>query len=348
MIRVRRAFRLRSKHRNTTTNMKKKILFLLSLFAVLAFAQTDNPLEKAMKAMNDSKILYKFEWLSKPVPVPDRSKNLNLIVHRQKSADGYVVKAFDLNAKAKKEFDKAEKYFNAKELQKARESYKRVMLLDPSATYMMTFVAQTYGMEQNWDMAESWYKKSIESNYVDYLAHWLLSAVYMNKGEKKKALDEISIAKVLNRNNPRLEEKRKKIYAANGLRADSWEFNPQVRLSRDSSGAVTIQADSLWMYYAFIRAAWEFEPEYQKRAKTLPEPPEDMYREWLMGLIPSMEKYLNSSEVLKRFDKVLSASKISMFVYYEIYLPDHPASVFQLDKKLIELTKDYLIWINQK
>jgi tetratricopeptide (TPR) repeat protein len=328
--------------------MKKIILFLLALFAIPAFAQADNPLEKAMKTMKDSKILYKVEWLSKPVPVPDRSKMLNLIVHRKKSGDRYIVNSFDMNADAKKEFDKAEKYFNAKEMPKARESYKRVMLLDPSATYMMTFVAQTYGMEQNWDMAESWYKKSIESNYVDYLAHWLLSDVYLQKGEKKKALDEISIAKVLNRNNPRLEEKRRKIYAANGLRADSWEFNPQVRLSRDSSGAVTIEADSLWMYYAFIRAAWEFEPEYQKRAKTLPEPPEEMYREWLMGLIPAMEKHLNSFEVLKRFDKALSAKKISLFVYYEIYLPDHPASVFQLDKNLIELTKDYLIWINQK
>ena len=328
--------------------MKSKILFLLCLVSSIALAEDANPIKLAMQTMEKSKIVYSVKELKSPIPEPDRSNMLTIQVYREKTSKGYVLRHFDITGEAKKEFDKAEVLFNAKRFEDAREAYKRVMLFNPKAVNMMTFVAQTYGLEQKWDKAELWYKKSIEANYLDYLAHWLLADIYLIKGEKKKSLDEISIAKVLNRNNPRLEEKRKKIYAANGLDSSSFIFNPQTRISQGSDGTVTIEADSIWMIYSLIRAAWMYEPDYKKKAAASANPKSMIAKDCLFGLIPNIETRRLSSKTLARYDKALMGGHASEFIYYEMLLPDNPTSAFYLEPKEIEQIKDYLIFINKK
>lgn len=328
--------------------MNFKTLLILCMSAAVAFAENDNPLKRAMETLNSSKIAYSVKELKKPFPEPDRSKLLNMPAYRKTVDGGYKVTAFEFKGDLKKAFDKAEDLFAKKEYAKARDAYKRVLLLDPNATIVMAYIAQTFGIEQNWDMAESWYKKAIEANYIDYLAHWLLADVYRNKGEQKKALEEISIAKVLNRNNPRLESLRQKIYAANGLDSSHWAFNPQARVLQTPDGSVVVEADTLWLYYAFIEAAWKFEPEYKKRAEANKDMGEAMIKECLAGLLPKIDERKANSKTLARLDKALSAGKINSFIVYEIILPDRPSLAYYLDKKQIESLKDYVIWSNQK
>ena len=329
--------------------MKSKILFFLSVLAALSFAD-DNPLKTAMETLKQSKTMYSLKYLDKPIPVPDRSSMINVQAYREKTSDGFVVKNFKPTGDAKKFYDKAENYFGSHQYEKARDAYTLALQQDPKLYSAMTYIAQTYGIEKNWDKAELWYKKAIEANYIDFLAHWMLADIYQMKGQKEKALEEISIAKVLNRNNPRLEAKRKEIYGVNGLNIRNWTFNPQVRISRDSvTGKVNIQADSVWAYYAYVLAAWTYEPAYKARAKKSAMP-ETMFRECLMGFAPFMDnKSLKDSlEILKRLDKVLDARKVSNFIFYEIFLPDYPTAALYLDRKQIEDLKDYLIWVNQK
>jgi len=330
--------------------MKRKILIFVCAFAAFALAQNRNPLQEAMETLKASKTLYSMKMLDKPIPVPDRSRLINVQVYREKQADGYILKKIEPTNEAKKLFDKAESFFGSHQYAKARDTYTLALQQDPKLYSAMTYIAQTYGIEKNWDKAELWYKKAIEANYIDFLAHWLLADVYKIKGQKEKALEEISIAKVLNRNNPRLEALRKDIYGLNGLNIKNWTFNPQIRITRDSvTGNVNMVADSIWAIYASVQTAWLYEPKYKERAKKSVMP-ETMYRECLMGLLPFMEnKSLKDSvEVLQRLDKVLTADKLEEFVFYEIILPDNPALAFYLDKKQIESLKDYVIWANKK
>lgn len=325
--------------------MKNKILMLLCVFVTLSFAEAENPLKKAMDIIKDSKTAYSLKFLEKPIPVPDRSKMINIQVYREKTADGYVLKSFEPKGEAKKLFDKAESYFGSHQYAKARDAYTLALQQDPKLYNAITYIAQTYGMEKKWDKAELWYKKAIDANYIDFLAHWLLADVYKIKGQKEKALQEISIAKVLNRNNPRLEALRKQIFDDNGLSMKNWTFNPQVKMSRDSAtGNVNIVADSIWSYYAFVQAAWKYEPEYKKIAGSW----EKKYRECLMGLLPFMDSHKGSVEVLSRLDKVLDADKLGDFIFYEIILLDNPNIALLLEQKQIEALKDYLIWANRK
>lgn len=329
--------------------MKNKILMLLCVFAALSFAD-ENPLKTAMETIKESKTLYSMKLMDKPIPIPDRSNMINIQVYREQTSSGFVVKDFEPTGDAKKFFDKAENYFGSHQYDKARDAYTLALQQDPKLYNAMTYIAQTYGIEKNWDKAEIWYKKAIDANYIDFFAHWMLADIYLMKGQKDLALDEISIAKVLNRNNPRLEAKRKEIYGANGLNIRNWIFNPQVHIARDSvTGNVNIQADSIWAYYAYVLAAWMYEPKYTEKAKKSVMP-ETMFRECLMGFAPFMDnKALKDSlEILKRLDKVLEAHRVSDFIFYEIFLPDYPTAALHLDRKQIEGLKDYLIWVNRK
>lgn len=330
--------------------MKSKILILICALVALSFAKDENPLQEAMEIIKESKTLYSLKYLDKPIPVPDRSRLINYPVYREKKGDSYDVKAIKATGEAKKLLDKAENYFGSHQYAKARDAYTLALQEDPKLYSAITYIGQTYGIEKNWDKAELWYKKAIEANYVDFLAHWLLADVYKVKGQKEKALDEISIAKVLNRNNPRLEALRKEIYGLNGLNIKNWTFNPQVRMSRDSvTGNVNIVADSIWSYYAFVQAAWFYEPVYKAKAKKY-SMPQAMYRECLMGFLPFIgdKALVDSVDVLKRLVKVIEADKLDEFVFYDMLLLDYPTASFQLDKKQIEGLKDYLIWANQK
>lgn len=330
--------------------MKSKILILICALVALSFAKDENPLQEAMEIIKESKTLYSLKYLDKPIPVPDRSQLINYPVYREKNGDSYDVKAIKATGEAKKLLDKAENYFGSHQYAKARDAYTLALQEDPKLYSAITYIGQTYGIEKNWDKAELWYKKAIEANYVDFLAHWLLADVYKIKGQKEKALDEISIAKVLNRNNPRLEALRKEIYGLNGLNIKNWTFNPQVRMSRDSvTGNVNIVADSIWSYYAFVQAAWFYEPVYKSKAKKY-SMPQAMYRECLMGFLPFIgdKALVDSVDVLKRLVKVIEADKLDEFVFYDMLLLDYPTASFQLDKKQIEGLKDYLIWANQK
>lgn len=330
--------------------MKSKILILICALVALSFAKDENPLQEAMEIIKESKTLYSLKYLDKPIPVPDRSRLINYPVYREKKGDSYDVKAIKATGEAKKLLDKAENYFGSHQYAKARDAYTLALQEDPKLYSAITYIGQTYGIEKNWDKAELWYKKAIEANYVDFLAHWLLADVYKIKGQKEKALDEISIAKVLNRNNPRLEALRKEIYGLNGLNIKNWTINPQVRMSRDSvTGNVNIVADSIWSYYAFVQAAWFYEPVYKAKAKKY-SMPQAMYRECLMGFLPFIgdKALVDSVDVLKRLVKVIEADKLDEFVFYDMLLLDYPTASFQLDKKQIEGLKDYLIWANQK
>ncbi len=64
-------------------------------------------------------------------------------------------------------------------------------MLSPENTFLMTLIAQTYGIERKFDDAMNWYKKSIQANFIDCLAHWLLADIYRLKGpEILKRLDD--------------------------------------------------------------------------------------------------------------------------------------------------------------
>lgn len=324
-----------------------KRIIAIFLLSTMAFA-VDNPYQEVMSILEKSKIKYNLTNLTSPVKAENRSDVLNATAYRVKTSKGFQVKGVNFAPEAKKIYLQAENLFSANKYEEARNLYKKVLLLSPENTFLMTLIAQTYGIERKFDDAMNWYKKSIQANFIDYLAHWLLADIYRLKGMKKEALNEIAIAKVLNRNNPRLEKLRSEIFALNGLSDVEWRFNPQIRIERTVQNNINIEADSVWTMYALFRAAWLNEPEYreilQKRSKR------SNLEDWvgLEGLELVINQGMKGPEILKRLDDAFNADRIDEFVTYEITLVRQPKYAYYYEEDAIKALAEYLIWSCRK
>ena len=327
--------------------MMMKRIIAIFLLSTMAFA-VDNPYQEVMSILEKSKIKYNLTNLTSPVKAENRSDVLNATAYRVKTSKGFQVKGVNFAPEAKKIYLQAENLFSANKYEEARNLYKKVLLLSPENTFLMTLIAQTYGIERKFDDAMNWYKKSIQANFIDYLAHWLLADIYRLKGMKKEALNEIAIAKVLNRNNPRLEKLRSEIFALNGLSDVEWRFNPQIRIERTVQNNINIEADSVWTMYALFRAAWLNEPEYreilQKRSKR------SNLEDWvgLEGLELVINQGMKGPEILKRLDDAFNADRIDEFVTYEITLVRQPKYAYYYEEDAIKALAEYLIWSCRK
>ncbi|MCK9181457.1 MAG: tetratricopeptide repeat protein [Fibrobacteraceae bacterium] len=329
--------------------MNKIKLILLSLLYAFgfAFAEQMSSLKEIMDLLKDSKIIYDVESLNRKIPVPDRSAKINTPnIYRVKQNGRFSLKAFEISNDARIAYNRGEDFFNLKQYSSARDMYKRALLLDPNYFEMMAYIAQTYGIEQNFDLAEDWYKKAIHANYIDFFAHWMLADIYMLKGQKKEALDEITIAKILNRNNPRLEQKFESVYAANGLDSTDWTFNPQVKVTQTIPDHVKVEADSVWMIYGLVKAAWMYEPGYRESELKKSSRPDLEVWECISGLSIGLDKGWKIP-VIQKLQKALNLNMLSEFIFYEIDLLEDPTLSLYLEKEEIEKLKNYVIMMHR-
>lgn len=333
--------------------MKKYILFILTFIPVILFAQEIHSTAEILQIMTDSKITYNIEALSNETPCPDRSSNINIhYSYRIETDSGINVFPIEINDLAKKNFDIAESFFQKGKYDSALVYYKLTLFEDPKSYNAYTYIGQIYGIKNDYKNAIDWYNKAIQKNYIDYMAHWFIADIYLETGDFKKALDEILIAKILNRNNPRIQKALEEILTKNKLNTIDWCFNPQYELIQESNNKVTIKASALWLGYAFAKAVWEYEPGYSESmgvAKNGYSTLED--KEALIALLVLLEKEKKNIKKEKQFvvlNDALENKYIDAYIVFEILLPDNPEAAYQLDKDIISHLKEYLINIRYK
>lgn len=296
--------------------------------------------------MEKSELVYSIQKLEEPIPAPIRSTNLNFNnVYRKDSATILLTKTYSLSEEGKKSSAEAEKHFAAREYDKAVEMYKKVLETDPEYYTVMTYIGQVYGIQGKKEQAKIWYLKAIESNYIDYMAHWFLADLYAETGKNDKALEEITIAQILNRNNPRIQMSLEQIYKANKLKTPEWTFHPQVLIDSTEDKTIKIQFGNNWMGYALGKAVWLYEPGYSEsmgvkrgNVSTITE------RECLVMLLSTLEKkaYKKNPE-FKVLKETLDNGEMDLYIVYEVMLPKYPAIAYSLSERTINLVKDYVI-----
>src|SRR5690606_5444260 len=129
-----------------------------------------------------------------------------------------LTKSYSINNQTQTHLTKAEEYFNERDFSLARNMYQEALASDPDYYELMTYIGQTYWIDGEHDKAIQWYEKTIQLNYIDYMAHWFLADAYKVQGDLDKALDEINIAMILNRNNPRIKKSFNDIYQQKKLK----------------------------------------------------------------------------------------------------------------------------------
>jgi len=334
--------------------MKKTITSICMLILVgnisVRGQQLHHPAE-IFKILEISNISYNIEDLKEAIKSPDFSDKLNVNnVYRIESDSGLFVYDYSLEDSAQQYFNKAEEYFTNKNRDSAIVYYEKVLEKQPNYYKVMTYIGQMNGSLGRLDDALDWYKKTIEVNYIDYLAHYLIADIYKLKGDFDNAINEITIARILNRNNPRMAELQSKLYKEKKLKIEDGYFNPQYNIAQKESGVVEIKMNIDWMGYALTKAVWEFEPGYKESMgveKGTYSSLED--KEALIvlynGLLNNGKKTIQKNTDFINLVKAIENDYLTEFILYEIVLPEHPEVAYQLRKEQIENIKDYLLTI---
>ncbi len=327
----------------------KKVVLLLGLLALgssYLFGQEIHSPAEIFKIMEESQVTYELKELEQEVLPPDRTENLNTNNVYRKFEDGQILTyTYDIDSEVEAYATKAENYFNEQKFSLAREMYLEALKIDSTYYPLMTYIGQTYGIERDLDKAMEWYHKTIELNYIDYMAHWFLADIYRMKGEPEKALDEITIAKILNRNNPRIEQSFQEIYKLNKLKPKDWAFTPQIKIDSVGVNDVSIAVKPDWMGYALVKAVWEYEPGYKQSMgveegsfSTIEE------KECFIGLMTTFnKKKVKKHPEFKALQLAFEKEMIDEYILYEIVLPEYPFVAYQLSNDFLMGIKNYVL-----
>lgn len=245
--------------------MKKlSSILILSLLTIVTFSQELHNPGEILKIMEGSMVSYEIDMLPAPILCPDRSNILNYNdVYRVMTDSSMLTYKYNLKPEAQSSFERAEAHFSNRSLDSARVYYEKVLEVDSSYYIVMTYLGQIEGTMRNLDQAVEWYNKVIANNYIDYMAHWFIADIYKIQGEIDKAVNEITLASILNRNNPRIKTSQSDIYKMAKIKVEDWCFVPQCEISKEND-KVKVAFDEYWIGYAMPKALWKYEPGYRQ------------------------------------------------------------------------------------
>lgn len=334
--------------------MQKRWYFSLALLlssSISLLAQQLHSPKELFEIMDKSKLVYTFSELENPVLPEDRNMKLNFnTVYQVTESDRIATYQYDLKEEAKEVLERAEAYFQDGEYLQARAAYLEVLEIDPKYYKVMTYIGQTYGIEKDFGKAMKWYKKTIKLNPIDYMAHWFLADVYFVKGNLNKAVEEITTAKILNRNNPRIQQSLEMIYAKKKLSTENWDFVPQVAIDSLDSVGVQVAAAPGWVGYAIAKAVWQYEPGYPQSMGVEPGNLTTIEeRECLLGLLLAADdEELGDDPIVKTLVAAVGEKTLDAYILYEVMLPQYPAIAYQLTENQIKRIRDYIIKVRSK
>ncbi|MBK9249614.1 MAG: hypothetical protein IPM69_16225 [Ignavibacteria bacterium] len=298
--------------------------------------------------------------MEEPIECKDNSDNLNInYSYRVATDSGIITYPYRIEGKAKLLADIAENHFAAGNSDSALIYYKLLLEEDPKLYFAMTYIGQVYGQKGDYDNAILWYKKAIRNNYIDYMAHWFLADTYVLTNNLDEAVEEIAIAQILNRNNPRIKKALISIFEKDKRNIEDWCFNPQITLNKVSDTKISVAASGEWTGYAIGKAIWEYEPGYKESMGVQPgQYSTDEDKECLVSVLVTMENVKNDPPKNLKYDftgaqftilnEAVHNKHINEYIFFEIVLPRTPQVAYQLPEASINSMKDYLLTIRHK
>ncbi len=328
--------------------MRRLLVILLSVVTFGIHAQDLHTPKEIFEILKESSLTYMVE-ISNFENIPeDRKDNLNINdYYRVSGPEGEKIHMYDKTEETEDLLKRANENYNRKIYSDARKIYEQILEIDPNYFLMMTYIGQTYEAENNHKVAKEWYLKSIEKNYIDFLAHWLLAEQYYIDGMLDEAVSEITIAKILDRNNPRIDKFMKKIYSAKKLTFQNWTFNPHCHVEKKNEKEVLISSDDTWLGYGMVKAAWKFEPGYRESMGSNKE--EFSFTEAKEGIlalsIQFNPKTFKNYPDIKALNFAIENKMTEAYILYEILLPDYPGAVRNFSEESIESIKEYILLV---
>lgn len=334
--------------------MKQLFLVYVFRFAICLplNAQEYNGPAAIVKIMADSKLFYvligadvdTFRHSNETFPVLAND-------FYQDIRDGQIqTKKYEYGAKALSFYKLAEELYGKGKPKEAIAYYREVLNEMPHNSQVMTYIGQMFKMEKNYDEAEQWYRKAIETNYIDYMPHWFLANILVAKGDHKDALREIAIALVLNRNNPRILDFITALCSTMTLEYIDWSFDPAYSIVKDKDTIRVSYFNNDYSGYVVTKAVWLSEPGYkQKRTGSSDTNVLSSYEEieCLSNLLTTYQNahsdFTDVKPPIAALAKAVEKQHLVEFIFFELWLKRYPHIVYQQKKEFVDKIADYVI-----
>jgi len=166
------------------------------------------------------------------------------------------------------------------------------------------------------------------------------------------AVDEITIARILNRNNRNIKKSFDNIFLRTKRDTTDWYFNPQMKITKPSENTVSVAMDEKWTGYGISKALWMYEPGYPESmgvTKGQYSILED--RECLISLVIAQTNAKTKIKGIPEFTVLKQAAEnkhLDDYILFEIILPKTPSVAYQLPEKTILEIKDYILDVRNK
>ncbi len=309
-------------------------------------AQKIHSVKEILQIMDSSEYTYLIDN-KEVMPIDYSQIVLTNDFYKKLDGNSQTISQYEPNDSAVFYMEIAESFYNQSDMDQAREYYFKTLKADSTYYKALVYLGDTYYHQRRFSEALTYYQKAIESNYIDYFAHWACANAYLYLGYPDMALKEITIAKILNRNNPRLTTRLMDIYKMNKKNYTDWYFSPiySVEEDYDKEGdrlVVKIAFKDYWMSYALAKAVWKYEPGYAAA----------MGNDFILGEKEALNAYLHAADIYKSAKKAIATKvlysaiekhHIDAYVFYETVLPSNPQMAMYLDKEGIETIASYIL-----
>ncbi len=313
------------------------IVFLCFLAFGVNAQKTCSP-QEIQDVLKNSDFTYQLGGLDGEVTPKDYSNKLNSSEYH-KNGKGEVVKY-----PASDDFVKAKSLLKQGSIQEAKDALTKVLGQFPKHAAAMTLMANAFAKEGSTANAEQWFQKAITANYSDYKAHLGLANLYAAKGNSKQAVDEITIAHILNRNEASIFNSLKTMCSKQGVDQGDWTFQPQIAMEEKEGKKLEVKFNMAWMGYALPKAIRTYEPGHVVSSKDH----QILLANEKEGLIAMLPAGMRDTKVMrtpefKFLKKSIDNQVFEEFIYYEIILREHPEVAYQLTQKEVEKIRDYVL-----
>lgn len=333
--------------------MRYLSLILFGTFSLSGiWAQEFHTPADLVRIMDKSRMRYVVEVTDEAL-VPVREPRLNDVMIRSEVRDGERgIGRYAFAQGADTLFDAGERAFLEDDLYNARAYYLLALERMPDFAPAETFIGQTFMLQDLYKEAESWLEKAIDHNPSGYLARWFLADIHSKHGRHEEAVEQISTAYVLNRNNPRILEAMKRIYKAAGLKYQDFEFDPNYVVEKEGK-EVRIRFSEDWMMYAFCKALWQHEPGYQMemgggRGEFNMLEEKECILNLAMGHEATIGRKKSKNPAINALLRAMDHAMINEFIFLEVWLRKEPLIIYTQPPEAIASLVQYVKEIRGK
>ncbi len=337
----------------------KKILFyiVIQFFSISLLAQRLHMPDEVIRLMEKSKITYVFDTLQtlkfESITFPNIGQKTKRLyrIDTENEIRLDEEKNIKYNKKELKYLKKGNKLVKKKKIEKARKFYLMAYDLQPSDIRISNKIGQTYFDLKEYDTAIHWFQKSINFNFIDTEARIQLAESYIAINEHQKAVKEITLAHIFNRNDDDIIHQLRNIYAQSEYKYFEISFHPRFELFQTANKDINIlYGHSIWAAYAAVKALWLYEPNYATEMNKISNQSHQMImeKEAVLNALITYDN-LEEKDKEKKFPLLHLLSDISLkgqidnFILYEIISKEDPLSLLLLSKEKIEALSQYII-----